>query len=141
MDTGKVFGTIGNLIITVAWFWVFSTLGWISFNNIEGVPVWQMWVLSTLIVWLIGTILGWVYYTFIVATLYIGCITLPVYALAKGWIVLYFTSYLTHWFTINQPFFWFGLLMSIAFGLISIPYSTKKKVSTNDDNEVIVRKS
>ncbi len=119
----KVIRIVGNLFISAAWFWVFDTLGWISFGSLT-IPFWQAFILSALVAWLIQSILDWVYVTFILVTCCLGCISVPIVMLVQGWILLWATSYVTHWFTINYPFFWIGLLMSIAFGLLRIPSTT-----------------
>jgi hypothetical protein len=133
MKIVKVLQIVGNLFIASFWFWFFNILGWISFD--VSIPLWKAFILSALVAWLAQTLFELVYMTFVMVTCCMGCITLPVAMIVQGWVVLWATSYATHWFTINHPFFWIGLLMSIAFGIIRIPdiKFVKTKISGKEE--------
>ncbi|MDD3002787.1 MAG: hypothetical protein PHS06_02870 [Candidatus Shapirobacteria bacterium] len=125
MEIARVLRVIGNLFINAGWLWVFSSLGWISFT-VE-IPLWQVFIMTALFAWLVEVIFDWLYLTFIFTTCFIGCLTLPIMMFIQGWIILWATSNLTHWFTINCSFFWIGLLMSIALGWVHIPRVNSKQ--------------
>jgi hypothetical protein len=125
----KIIRKILNLAIAALWLWVFSALEWITFTT--DMTLLKTLVLTALVAWLAEVIIDYLYSIFIIGTLGLGCITLPFFAIGEGFLILWATSSISHWFTINYPFFWIGLLMSIAFGMLRIPASTSKEKKEN----------
>jgi hypothetical protein len=116
---GKILMMLVNFVIAAGWLWAFHSLGWITFT--AEMPLWQTVLLTALVALLVQTVAGWFYALFIMATCFLGCITLPVFLIAQGWVILWGVERLTHWYSIEVEFWWLGLLMSVAFGLIRIP--------------------
>ncbi len=129
----NIFATIVNFFVAMGWLWVFQSLGWISFSLDK--PLWQNLVLAALLAWLVMTILGIVYTFFILATCLIGCVTLPIYYFAVGYLVLLGVEKITHIFTFNPSNdFWIFLLMSIAFGIVKLPYLSTSSSSSSSSS-------
>ncbi len=127
--TGKVLKKVANLFIAAGWLWVFQQLNWITLTT--DMPLWQALTLTALVAWLIEVIIDWVYLTFILVTCGIGCITFPFALVLLGWMYLWGTAQVTHWFVVNVDFWWTGLLMSIAFGLVRIHSATNSSNSSS----------
>ena len=127
----KIVRFLGNIVIAGVWLYVFDRLGWITFTA-DGLEWWEALLIVAFITKVIEFVFDWIYLTFILATCGIGCITLPFVMLMQGWIWLLGASKLTGWFTINEPFLWIGLLMSIAYGMIRIPSVTSTTTTSSN---------
>jgi hypothetical protein len=126
--TDKVVKKVVNLFIAAGWMYLFHSLGWITFT-VE-MPLLQVVALTALVAWLVEWIFDFLYLTFLMATCGIGCVTMPIVMAVQGWIFLWGAAKITHWFTINEPLWGLGLLMSIAIGYVRIPSAATSTTST-----------
>ncbi len=119
MTSSNIWRVIGNLFIGAFWLWVFSALGWITFKT--DWPLWQTLALTALVCWLVQIVFDVVYYLFVVGSCFIGCFTIPIKMFLSGGIILWGTSILTHWFTVDWTSTLAVLVMTVAFGILRIP--------------------
>ncbi len=113
MTTSNVWRVIGNLFIGAFWLWVFSALGWITFKTEW--PLWQTLALTALVCWLVQIVFDVVYYLFM-----LGCFSIPIKMFLSGGVILWGTSILTHWFTVDWKSTLAVLVMTVAFGMLRI---------------------
>ncbi len=134
----KTLRFLGNLFIAAAWLFVFQSLGWITFHPTQTMEWWQLLLATALLTKLAEWIVDKIYFVITLGTCLIGgCLLAIPLMIAQGWIWLALTAHYTHWFTINVSFWWTGLLMSVAYGLVRIPSTsftsssfTKPKTTT-----------
>lgn len=115
-----IVANIANFFIGMFWLWAFQQLNWLTFSADK--PLWQNLAIASAIAWVIFVVLAIFYSIFIFATCGVGCVTLPFYMLAVGFLVLIGVEKITHLFTFNPANdFWIFLAMSLAFGWLKLP--------------------
>ena len=128
----KALRFLSNLLIAAAWLFVFQALGWITFHPTQTMEWWQLLLATALLTKLAEWIVDVIYFAITVGTCLVGgCLLAIPLMVAQGWIWLTLTSYYTNWFTINVSFWWTGLLMSVAYGLVRIPSETSSTSSSS----------
>lgn len=116
-----IFRVVINTLISAAIIWIADSIGWITLST-ESMPYWQAIILVAIIMNLVMMFTGWVYALFILGTCFIGCLLFPVYLTIFGWVAIWGTAHVApNLLTIQIPFWWHGLVLSIILGLVRIP--------------------
>lgn len=114
-----------NGVISGAILIIFERIGWITFPQPPAIftdKTFNILLIAFIVGFLVGvimTIVGKLYGIFVVATCFVGIITLPFFLAVVGYLSLWIVSLIfPNWIAITTGVWWKSLLLSLALGWI-----------------------